>query len=606
MKRTVKVLSLVLVLAMIVCAFSACKGEKTPEEKAIEAYNALKTDVEKLFYVSSVKHPSEGKTLSLSKTPAYSLADVGEGVGAIIDSGKTVEAEAKLTVDKFEVQGQDYLAQLGGGPLGLEGKLLANNKGTNLGLETAIAGLPLSVDVTATENAVFVKSPFAFKKPIYLSKEALEDVVLSLTEAKEEGDASNAVVSMLSSIINWAKENLTEETGKHLLVLIKDAIPASSISVENVAISDIKGDYINEDINAECVSLNLDAKALDKLLTNVNNNVLTDSVVKNLVVSLYNCLPDAVKSGIIRPDEGGEALDGEKLYNKLCDEFKKLINDFDAEKEKGSVVIKRYFVGGFSVKFGFEFSDEKGKVMDLSCWDWYKGEARQYGLKLHVKDGADIDLVGGANLSKASLNGDVDTYTVDVSIEEDGLAAPGTKLQSELNFNIERNGEETKVSYTMEAPEDSVVVSCNVAGKGNEMNGTASIKKGDEELADFVIKQTEEQGDVKLTCDAAIIEDGAEHKMKIVCDMKNQTLNGKEVLTVNWDMDFEDMFKFDGGITLTVDKDSQNTIQEFSEKDGFVINGRHDLPYLSITSRLYSVVLSVIFRVITADRTAAI
>lgn len=579
MKQMTKAVSIFLVLAMLLCVFSACKSEKTPEELAMEAYNALENNTEKLFYVSSVKHPSEGKTVSLFTPSEFSFENLNQGFKALIESGKTVEAEAKLTVDELEVDGQDYLQQIGGAPFSLTGKLLFDKKGTNFGLSTNISGLPLSVEIASSENAVLIESPFAFKKPVYISKEALEDVLFGTMEGNQADGVSNNLLSALSSVATWAKENLTEENRKHLLGLLKDAIPVNSITVENVTVSDIKGEYISEDLNAECVSLTLDAAAVDKLLTNVNNNVLTDSVVKNLVISFYNCLPDAVKSGIARTEEGTEALGGEDIYKKLCNEFKKLMNDIDTE-EKGSVVIKRYFVGGFSVKLDVVITDDNEKTVDFTAWNYYKGSAQEYGVKLVAPKDVDCVLSGGADESKASLKADVTLYTEDVAINETGLAEPSTKVQSKLNYYCERSGEETKLTGKFEDFDGGVVAEYDVASNGNVLNGTVSIKEDNEEVVNIVVKQTEEQDAIKLTMDATLVEGGAQKQLKFVCDGKKQALNGKEVITFGWNMDFENMLKFNGGLTITVDKDSQNTVKEFSEKDNFVIGGKHDMVYL--------------------------
>ncbi len=571
MNRIVKALSFILVLTMLIGAFSACKGkEKGPEDIALEAYNAIKTDVEKLFYVSPVEHPSADKTKPFAEMPANPLADLKE----ITDSGKTIGAEGTFNLNTLEVGGDNLLQQLGGQPIKLKGSIIANSKTAAMDMATTVAGLPLSLEVASNEKGMIIKSPFAFQKPYYIPANAIGDITTGLNELAPADGEGNQYLDALSKLIEWAKEKLTKESLQYIQGLLKDAIPVSSVSTSTVTLSDLKGSYIKEDVDADCVTLNLDGTAMDKLYTNLSNNVLTDAKVKDIIVSLGNVLADSK----LVPD----VANGETFYNELTKSFKDFIKNYDAKSNDATLVLKRYYVKGFSVKNELVVTQKDEKKLELTAWNLYKDSARECGIKLVATGAAYWSIVGGADANTASFNANLTTYTTGVSIGQNGEAAPSTEVQSKLNLSYTNSEKETKLNGILDIPQQKNTASFDVTCAGKEITGSVVLKEDEEKVCDIsILQKAEDEEKTKLTVDATVYEGGAEHKAKATVDMHKYIAKGKDVLNVVCNAEADEMFKLSFDFLVALDKDSSETVEEVDDSDCFVLNGRYDLPFAS-------------------------
>lgn len=543
MKRFLKAVSVFMVFLMLLGSIAACKNDsKDPEKIAQDAYNALKTNADKLFHIVPVSHPSAQKVAGITGNGFDALSEI---VGAI-DSGKTVEADVKLDLNKLIIRDKDHLSQSGGAPVKFSGKLIANNEGADLGLTGLFSGIGINANVYADENALMVDCPLAFQKPFYIPNSAIPELLVEGAKLFLSGKVDDNVLNAVSAFYLWANDNLDKEELQHIAGLLKDAVPTNNITSEMVTVPQLKGDYITGDINAECITLILDAKGFDKLITNINNNVLTDGVFKKMLVSLIDAL---LENGTVLTED--ISLDGESVYQQICKLFKDIVNSFDADDESVNITVKRYFTGGFAVKTDFDVKIKDELSVSVSVWNCYQGETAEYGVSVIANGNKLLDVSGGADKNNADLSFELNTYKVGVSVDDKGTAVAENKLENKFAFSASRNGDLFDLNGSIEAFSENanVVFACNENSADCTANITATIG-------------------------------GNTYKVTANADIAKKDSDGKYDISVKLEASSKGLLELSADFSFALDADSNAKLEGTKEEGSFIINGKHDLIYV--------------------------
>ncbi len=534
MKLFVKVTVLLMALVMLLSVATACKDEKTsPVNEAEKAYNALKTDVEKLFHVVETEHPTVTKLAS----------PLGVSFKRTENETKiNKEAEFNFSLDELQLNGEDKLSALGSSPFTLTGKVLTGEEGNNLSISGTYSGMKVEAQLRADDNGVMISCPVAFNKPYYVPDAAVDEVFASLFSKYTDVNLGEFDVNTVQVSSEWAKENLTEEKCKHLFELFKDVLPTNDVASEEVVVPELKGDYITEDTKAECITLKLDTKAYDRFITNFSNNYLIDATFKALVISYVDALID---NGCIDVEAG---YDGNKAFTELSKRIKDYVKEFDTEKDKVTVTAKRYFVKGFDVKLDVIVSKNGDTVADASCWNYYTDTARQFGANLSLKGEKIFSLAGGANETDADTAISLQTYKEDVVVE-DGVADTQRVKGDEIKVNLEVRGQNFK----------------------------AKLTKGGKEIASYVLNT---QGE-KTTVDAKVEVDFSDNKLTVAFNsVKTKNNEGKFDSTLKFNAEAEGILKLSGKLSAKINPESTASIQHTTQEGSYAINGKHDLNYV--------------------------
>lgn len=530
MKLLVRVTGLLMVLVLLLGTTAACKEKKGSSlNEAEEAYNTLNNDVEKLFYIVKTKHPTAGK---LANPLGVSFERTEENA----------EAEFEFSLDEFTVKEEDKLTALGASPFVLSGTLLTGKAGHNLNVSGAYMGLTIDAELRADDNGVMIGCPAAFNKPYYVPDAAVTEVLFELFSKYSGVQLGEFNVNTIQVASEWSKANLTEEKLQHMFDLLKDVVPINDVTSEEVTVSQLNGNYIAEEVKAECITLRLNSKEYDRFITNFSNTFLIDSTFKTLVISFVDTLID---NGCIKT---AVDIDGNKAFNDLSKRIKDYVKEFDAEKRDVNVSVKRYFAKGFDVKLDITVTEKGNNVFDASCWNYYNDTARQFGATLSAEGEEILNIVGGANATDADMDIILQTYKSDVVVDNGVADTQRVK------------GDEIKASFST---------------KGS--NVEAKVIQAGKEIASYSVKL---EGKV-ITVNTKAEFDFSEKKMNVTFkSVKIENDDGNYSSDVDFMVECDKLLKISGKLSAKIGLDSKAVIKNTSEEGSFVLNGKHDLNYV--------------------------
>ncbi len=428
MKMRIKVVGLLCALLIVVGTMSGCHfnlglfGSENVSDRAAEAeYKKLGSNVDKLFYFASTRHPVASNVAS--------FVEKSEDGAEPIDIEK-LYASANLSLNKLNIEGKDYL-EYTGGAVKLDGTALITDDGIyNFDLAAQVMGVSVDMDIAADKDGISIASPFMFEKPFYIDSKAvsaMDDVDSSVPSFDAE--------QITKALEKWYNEKLTEENRQYIAGLFKGVIPEDAITVSKARPEQLKGDYITFDVKTECVSLVLDADTLEAIIEKLQDKLSKDETVKDLIVSFLNCFGDDLLKEVC----GKTATE---LYDEL---MKNITEEYKADSKEETLTINRYFAGGHSVMTEIICKDEGMEVFTVTLWDAYANtKARQFGLVITTEDGEGVELVGGANETDISMDASVNFSTDD------------TKKDVEVNIKASKNAEATVIDADYKAADDSV------------------------------------------------------------------------------------------------------------------------------------------------------
>ena len=112
--------------------------------------------------------------------------------------------------------------------------------------------------------------------------------------------------------------------------------------------------------------------------------------------------------------------------------------DFDTQSQDYSLIVKRYFFEGYSVKTDVDLKIGYQVSLSSVSWNIYLNDSRQYGMKLEINDKQIIDAVGGANVEEAALSFKLNLYDVEnVGAVSVNATQKGKNLLVEGNADFE-------------------------------------------------------------------------------------------------------------------------------------------------------------------------
>jgi len=557
-----RVFAVLLLVAMLLGVLSACNngdegnGSQQPvangssiadestvsEDEALSKFNALESNTDKLFYNASGAYPGANEVVKLGSVDFGMLSDLREA----IENNQNVYSEVSMQFDKLIVDNQDLLKQLGDRGLGLSANVLTNGEDINMNMKGSLQGVDISADMILDDNGLVFDFPLMLKKPLYIDMDFLmqafssekpvtggtfmsyganDTLVYDQDYANEvEDEVGAALVFELianlpelgEKIENWAKQKLTKDSLEHIEGLIKELIPERCITTATVTVPELKGAYITTDTEAECVTLKIDIPALHEILSAVDSKLLTDTVVKDIIVSLVDDMIDTKLFSLLAFD--ASQISGEKLYEELCNGLKDLLSTYDENDiPDETLIINRYFVNGRNAKTDvvLDVGDEEG--FECSFWDVYKDNARQYGFKMVVDGETLFDVAGGADTNEASMDAklanvltviikrDAESFSVDCVLESDG-----SKI--ELAWGETDTNDMFKFALT-EGSEKLLDISCTSKNSLNKKDWTvkAVIDDGEDDVEiNGTVSVTETKGDDSYgaTVSVALNSDG--------------------------------------------------------------------------------------------------
>jgi len=520
-KRFLKIVSVVVALSLLFSFLSSCKkNDGRNKNAALEAYNALESDIDKLFYSATTLHSSAGRVASLKSDPLGMFTEMN----VALMSDKCVETSFELDFNKVVADGEDILAKIDTDSLVLKGNRVTGQLSTNVDFSASVAGVNLEAGIISDSNAIIIDCPSVFQKPFYIPKEAVPEVGLEVLKLVSKGDIS-ALFGSLASVVLCARENLVKGDLEYVFGLLKECLPLNRITSETVTVTEHKGDYITSDIDAECITLSLDSKGLDRFLTNVNNTVLVDDTFKTIVVSLM----DAVLDGYSEVEK-----DGADYYAVFCNAFKDFILNFDSEADDYGLTVKRYFSEGYNVKLDVELKIGDKHLVSAILWDVYQDASRQYGVKVSNNGNLIVDVVGGANADNADLS-------VKCNVYDDA------KENCNLVVTANRKGQSLKANGSLKFPDNCIDFEWNDDGSKGSVKVTSANKSFS----------------VTLNAEVTKFEDSGKY-----------TVNGEVACS------FGGNFDLSGKLSLVLDTQSGKETKSTKEEGCFVVNGMYDVKYV--------------------------
>ena len=631
MKTFTKVLSLFIVLLMVVGCVSGCVGKIKPEsvtdKDAVKEYNKIKSDLDKLFYGASSKHPAASNVTAL-----VDLEALTQGNANAVKPGNNQEMSVNASVGKLVVEEADLLKQLGGS-LAFNGTAIKGKDGMSLDLGATVSGLTVDFDVDYTDDAFVVNCPFIFTKPVYYDVSSLFDMTGHSSELAVNYALNINKAKITEDLEKWYTEKLGEENQRYLAELLKGCVSADAITVSKETPDELKGNYISFDTKTECVTLTITEDVAKQFVETLGAKVKEDKVVKDIVISFLNCFGDDLLKLMTEKT-------AEELYNEFVDSFDELKKEVfsessedsadadssdDADGKNERIVVRRYFAGGHCVKNDLVIEDDEEKYLEFTYWDVYANtNAREYGVKLNVEGENWLTAIGGANGTDADISVSFNVYEEGVEVSSD-KAEEKTEKVADIKLTAKRSKEGFTANGNINATEDSLKASfeytnsesvnelkidasaTDFAGKieykknadatsfkaditadeykidasytGIKAGGTlkASIAEGDKVIVSYDGDLTVIDNKATVDADIVIEQDGESVTYNCLAECIVKVEGSK----VEYDMDYsitaEKLFELELDLKLGYDQNSSKAPEEPSKDGAYVIDSEDDL-----------------------------
>lgn len=502
----------------------------------------------------------------------------------LFDENGVYKLAAGLKLAEFTVDGNDMLEEQFGGPIGADFSALVGEAGLNANAGLSLMGNTMGFDIKAGEDGILVTSPFALTKPVFVDGE----FIVSLIEDNPE------IQKLLEDIINLS-ESLTELgdnalLGSYLRSKAVELIPEEAVTADTAT---AEYAYIEGDVESDCVVLTLNGTQLSAIFASLRESLGKDIVFKSMVSSVWEELSS--NTALLLYFFGGAMpeLTDEELFEaifSLTDEIAEELKD-DSDL---NIVLKRYFKDGIANRFDLTITED-GTDVDISAWDVYADGANDYGFTVKVDESDVISLVGGSAEDKATLAlsvYDVITETRDfVTMDENGEYVTEESTESpdsvtnSMELVIERDGAElscdlnmsdaVKIDYEHDEDSFNAIIyaeDTNIELDGTIVNTDDGVKiNGRAEVGanDFEFTVTE-----KTEADESKLEESLEVELKFELEEAITVIKVEAYSLVDTDSDEDIVAATPGDDDLIIDSEAalEELYENFTEEFMGIIN----------------------------------
>ena len=579
-----RLLSLLMVLAMLVTCFAACKdgkkqdGDKdalsTETEESAKSENVSDdvssedleesseisdeetefdklSDVEKLFYFTA---PELDEDELLNKLCTVFNVDKEALFIPTVIEGNVFEVGVNVDINELTVDGEDALQSMGGS-MGIGASFVTDGSAANLNAGMTMPGMSINfVDAKLNGVAGSLSSPLFLEKPVYVDFNALTEALLTGSDFFDSnglfGDTQNVLASLEDAAV------LVTSIGTKIVELIpEDSVTSATESIE--------GKYAGK-VEAECVALTLDNEDLASMIKGLYEAYYGDEAFKETAVSVLEAIDSlldyAAQMGVDVPD-----FEAAELYETVFDYLEEASKEI-AESDPIEIVIKRFFIDGKNVRFDINVTAE-GETLVISTMDITVDEACDFAVSASFADVEILNLSGGYKGEKASFNLAITDPEGDDELNDDGEYVSAPELL--YSVSMEKDGD-TVITITKTAESETVY---KQTGEKFESN----ITYDDGRIG--TMEGTIVEDGIDMTYDAKFSMDGSEMEYKIVMDNEMTATKYSSKMSIYAQMGIEgSLIVLDSELEAFVDLDSDAEIEEPKQgKNDYVVDGIDDL-----------------------------
>ncbi|MBQ4648590.1 MAG: hypothetical protein IJB76_05450 [Clostridia bacterium] len=578
-----RLLSLLMVLAMLVTCFVACKDDKTQKD----GKDAVSTDteesgknenasddvsaedgevssenngnsefdelsnIEKLLYFTT---PELDEDELLNKVCTVLNVNKEELFIPTVTEGNVFEVGVNVDINELTVDGEDALQSMGGS-MGIDASFVTDGSAVNLNAGMSMPGMSINfVDAKLNGVAGSVSSPLFLEKSVYVDFNALTEALLTGSDFFDSNGLFGDTQNVLTALEDAAA--LFTSIGTKIVELI----PEDSVTS---AMESIEGKYAGK-VEAECVALTLDNEDLASMIKGLYEAYYGDESFKETAVSVLEAM-DSLLDYAAQMGADVPAFEAAELYETVFEYLEEAREEI-AESEPIEIVIKRFFVDGKNVSFDINVTAE-GETLAISAMDITVGEACDFAVSASFAGVDMLNLSGGYKGEKSSFSMGITNPEGDLDLDDNGEYVSAPELI--YSVSMEKDGD-TVITITKTTEGETVY---KQTGEKFESN----ITYDDGRIG--TMEGTIVKDGIDMTYDAKFSLDGSEMEIKVVTDNEMTATKYSSKMSILAQMGIEgSLIVLDAELGAFVDLDSDAEIEEPKQgKNDYVVDGLDDL-----------------------------